>query len=451
MAACGVAVRRAHRRRGRGALAGLALPEGTVAVHQADTSIVPAGRSTATMQRLAREKGARLYDDAPVVALLDHGDDGVEVVVGARLRQASRAMTPPPTAARRRDVPQIPGRRVVLTADAWTNDLLAHLGTSLPLTVTREQVTYFAPPHPERFGADRLPVWIWMDDPSFYGFPTYAEGGNGAFVKAAQDCGGVVTSGDGRSFDTDPAALDLLRGFVSGLLPGVGAPAHTVTCLYTLTPDRDFVVGPVPGHPAVLLGLGAGHAFKFAPTFGRLLADLATSGSTSSDIVGLRAGPPRAGGRRLSGLVAGLTMAHVSAQVPGLDAELGGRQGAYPGRDLVRFVSTPSCTVVCTARPSSSAVMRQAAPLGSVHVISPDSTPCLMTSATVSFQRTSRRCETSAISGLRSAAAQASIHSAQPAPMPSGPYIVRMRASRRSALPVPAAAASRRSRSRSAA
>jgi sarcosine oxidase len=283
----------------------LSLPEGTLALHQADTSIVPAGRSTATMQGLARENGARLYDDAPVTGLIDRGDDGVEVVVGgadeaggaresggageaggARGDLTARGGAPASTYRR------FLARRVVLTADAWTNDLLAHLGTSLPLTVTREQVTYFAPSAPERFGADRLPVWIWMDDPSFYGFPTYDEAGNGALVKAAQDCGGAVTSGDGRSFDTDPAALDLLRGFVSGLLPGVGAPAHTVTCLYRLTPDRDFVMGPVPGHPAVLLGLGAGHAFKFAPTFRRVLADLATSGSTSSDISAFAADRP---------------------------------------------------------------------------------------------------------------------------------------------------------------
>jgi sarcosine oxidase len=257
----------------------LSLPDGTLALYQADTSIVPAGRSTATMQRLARDKGARLYDDAPVTGLVDHGDQGVEVLVGGRAASSS---------SYRRFL----ARRVVLTADAWTNDLLAHLGTSLPLTVTREQVTYFAPPAPERFGADRLPVWIWMDDPSFYGFPTYDEAGNGALVKAAQDCGGAVTSGDGRSFDTDAAALDLLCRFASGLLPGVGPPARTVTCLYTLTPDRDFVVGPVPGHPAVLLGLGAGHAFKFAPTFGRMLADLVTSGSTSSDISAFAADRP---------------------------------------------------------------------------------------------------------------------------------------------------------------
>jgi sarcosine oxidase len=68
------------------------------------------------------------------------------------------------------------------------------------------------------------------------------------------------------------------------LLPGVGDPAHTVTCLYTLTPDRDFVIDAVPGHPSVYIGLGAAHAFKFAPTFGRILADLATVGTTASAI-----------------------------------------------------------------------------------------------------------------------------------------------------------------------
>src|SRR6185312_3516651 len=119
------------------------------------------------------------------------------------------------------------------------------------------------PSSPQSFGADRLPVWIWMDDPSFYGFPTYDEGGHGALVKAAQDCGGAETTADTRSFDPDPAALNVLSRFVTGLLPGVGPVAHTVTCLYTLTPDRDFVIDSVPGHPSVHVGLGAAHGFKF--------------------------------------------------------------------------------------------------------------------------------------------------------------------------------------------
>ena len=246
----------------------ISLPRGTVSIYQSDTSIVPAARSVATMQALARRCGARLHDRSRVTDLVDHGDE-IEVVIASA-----------------GDSRRLRAGRVVLASDAWTNDLLALLGVSLPLTVLREQVTYFAPAAPEMFGADRLPVWIWMDDPSFYGFPTYPDGGNGALVKAAQDCGGMPTTAATRSFDPDPAALDRLSQFVGELLPGVGPPAHTMTCLYTLTPDRDFVIDAVPGHPRVLVGLGAAHGFKFAPTFGRVLADLATTGATTSDITG---------------------------------------------------------------------------------------------------------------------------------------------------------------------
>ena len=45
-------------------------------------------------------------------------------------------------------------------------------------------------------------------------------------------------------------------------------------CLYTLTPDRDFVLGPIPGSDRVHVALGAAHAFKFAPTIGRMMADM---------------------------------------------------------------------------------------------------------------------------------------------------------------------------------
>jgi len=237
----------------------ISLPDGTTVVHQADTGIVPAARATASLQRLARTAEARLYGGCPVTGLVDHGDHGVEVHTADASYLA---------------------RRVVITADAWTNDLLAHLDATLPLTVTREQVTYFAPEEPERFAPDRLPVWIWMDNPSFYGFPTYGE----PTVKVGQDCGGAVVTADSRTFDPDVDGVRRVSRFVTGLLPGAGQPLRTVTCLYTLTPDRDFVIGAVPEHPGVLVGLGAGHGFKFAPTIGRVLADLATEGTAPVDI-----------------------------------------------------------------------------------------------------------------------------------------------------------------------
>jgi sarcosine oxidase len=59
---------------------------------------------------------------------------------------------------------------------------------------------------------------------------------------------------------------------------------YVKTCLYTLTPDRDFVIDRVPGHPDITVAIGAGHAFKFASVIGRILSELAVEGRTESDI-----------------------------------------------------------------------------------------------------------------------------------------------------------------------
>jgi sarcosine oxidase len=126
-----------------------------------------------------------------------------------------------------------------------------------------------------------------MDDPSFYGFPTSTD----SLVKAGQDVGGKVTTGDDRSFDPDPHNECQLTEFMARTFPGSSAQlARTVTCLYTLTPDRDFVLDSLPGAAEVIVGLGAGHSFKFTPTFGRILADLALDGGTTSDIGAFSAG-----------------------------------------------------------------------------------------------------------------------------------------------------------------
>jgi monomeric sarcosine oxidase len=239
------------------------VPDGTVGIYQRRGSIVPAARGTSTLQRMARRHGAALHDRTPVTSVRDLGAAGVEVEAGDSTYRC---------------------RRLVVCADAWTNDVLAGLDWSIPLTVTLEQVTYFAPDTPDPFMPGRLPLWIWMDDPSYYGFPCYGE----ATLKAAEDCGGPVVTGDGRPFTPDPARVARLADFMARVLPGSGRPVRSLTCLYTLTPDRDFVLGPVPGHESVLVGLGAAHGFKFAPTLGRMLAELATTGKTSSDLTPFR-------------------------------------------------------------------------------------------------------------------------------------------------------------------
>ena len=236
----------------------LALPDGTRVLFQERTAIVPAARGVTAMQRRATAHGAVLHDRTVVRAIVPRSD-AVDLVTDDGIVSAAR---------------------VVVSADAWTSALLAPLGWDLPLTVTEEQVTYFGPTDPEPFRPGRFPVWIWMDEPSYYGFPCYGED----TVKAAQDCGGPVVTGDDRSGVEDAEMLARLAGFMAATFPASGPAVRSKRCLYTLPPDRDFVVSRVPGHPPVTVGLGAAHGYKFAATFGRLLTDVAVDGTTDADI-----------------------------------------------------------------------------------------------------------------------------------------------------------------------
>jgi sarcosine oxidase len=227
------------------------LDDGTRAIFQADAGIVDPELANTAHRRLAVAAGAALLDHARVTAIRDHGGE-LEVLV-----EDGRSFT---------------AGSVVITADAWTNDLLGPLGHRLPLTVTLEQVAWHAAADPSAFAPAVFPIWIWLDRPSFYGFPTYRAGG----PKIGEDVGGQPTTADGRSFEPDAAALARAESFLADHLPAAtGARLRVKTCLYTLTPDRDFVIDRVPDHPGIVVALGAAHGYKFAALFGRLLAELA--------------------------------------------------------------------------------------------------------------------------------------------------------------------------------
>jgi sarcosine oxidase len=234
------------------------LDEGTTALFQDRSGIADPYRGNAAHRRLATAGGASLLEHSPVAALRPTSG-GLELVLEDGMVHLAG--------------------RVVVAADAWTNDPLAPFGRHLPLTITQEQVTYFACPDPAAFAPDRFPIWIWMDDPSFYGFPTYGEAG----PKAAQDVGGREVTPESRTDGPDSAALARVEGFLETHLPGaLGPPILTRTCLYTLTPDRDFVVDRLPEAPGVVVLLGAAHGFKYASVLGRIAAELSIEGATPS-------------------------------------------------------------------------------------------------------------------------------------------------------------------------
>jgi len=236
------------------------LDERHVGLYQADAGIADPSQGNAAHRRLAVAHGARLRDRARVARIVDAGGElTLELEGGERITAG----------------------RLILAADSWTNDLLAPLGQRLPLTVTQEQACWFTPTgDPALFAPERFPIWIWMDEPSFYGFPTHAHPG----PKAGQDVGGREVGHATRTFDRDEAALARVTTFLSEHLPAMAVEPFLVkSCLYTLTPDRDFVIDHLPGHPAIQVLLGSAHAYKFASILGRVVAERALHGASPAD------------------------------------------------------------------------------------------------------------------------------------------------------------------------
>jgi sarcosine oxidase len=243
---------------------------------QADGGIAMAARGNAAHQRMARAHGATLLDRTPVDGIRPLRGE-LEVLAGGRAYRC---------------------RRLVIAAGPWSNQALLPFGVHLPLRVTQEQVTYFASPRPDDFAPERFPVWIWMDDPCYYGFPVFGEAG----PKVGQDAGGEETGANTRTFERDEAAFERVVRFLEGRLPSALGPViYTRTCLYTLTPDRDFVLDTLAERRDVSVAIGGGHGYKFASVIGRILADLAVDGRSDHDLTPFRidrailqlADPPR--------------------------------------------------------------------------------------------------------------------------------------------------------------
>ncbi|MDQ2724301.1 MAG: FAD-dependent oxidoreductase, partial [Actinomycetota bacterium] len=191
------------------------------ALFQHQSGIVDARRANAVHLALARGYGAQIIDDCPVLAVRPRGER-VEVVTAEEDYLAER---------------------VVITADAWTNQVLAGLGRQLPLTVTQEQVTYYATPNLADFSPRRFPVFMWHGEHNFYGFPVHGE----VATKLGQHMGGPEVTAGTRTFIPDPVRRERQRAFLAEHLPGFGGPElYTKTCLYTIPPDQNFVLDTVP-------------------------------------------------------------------------------------------------------------------------------------------------------------------------------------------------------------
>jgi len=174
--------------------------------------------------------------------------------------------------------------RLVMAGGAWNGGLLREL--PLPLTVERQSVFWFEPDvKAEQYDKKKFPIYAYEYKPGdiCYGFPRLPRG-----VKASAMHDGEMSEDPDRVRRTiDESEAAPLRNALRQVLPELAEAAirETGVCIFTDTPDHDFIVDFHPDYPQVLVSSAcSGHGFKFASALGEVHADLLTTGSSRFDL-----------------------------------------------------------------------------------------------------------------------------------------------------------------------
>jgi glycine/D-amino acid oxidase-like deaminating enzyme len=207
------------------------------------------GRVVERLVALGRAAGVELRRDG--VAGLLAGDGGVR-----GLRTAAGAA--------------VEADHTLLAAGVWTPRLA---GLEWGMWPTAHPVFHLRPADPDLFRAERFPVFMAdIATSGWYGFPLHPR--EGVVKIAGHGAGRRVEPDFARTVGHEDEAL--LRSFLQEQLPALAtAPiVASRSCLYCDTADGHFWIDRDPRRAGLTVASGgSGHAFKFAPLLGEVIAD----------------------------------------------------------------------------------------------------------------------------------------------------------------------------------
>lgn len=232
------------------------LAEDQVGVYENDAGVLFPERCIEANYNLAKEKGAE-YHFGEIVTGVSEDKSRNEVIVTTNKELYS-------------------ARKVVLACGGWISSLLSPI--PLGVKIERQVAFWFAPIEGKRqlFSEGRMPVFLSEEkggDGSpdfFYAIPDYGDG-----IKVARHHGGQIHARpECVSRIVTPEDEALIRTFLGRRMPDAnGIVSSSSTCIYTDTPDGNFLLGKAPSYDNVIfVSACSGHGFKFASVIGEILA-----------------------------------------------------------------------------------------------------------------------------------------------------------------------------------
>jgi sarcosine oxidase len=233
------------------------LREEEVAVYEPSMGYARASHCVKTAAKIAQQRGAQIREATSVVGI-EAGKDGF----AARLTLASGET--------------INADRLLLCVGSWAGPLLESLGVSVPFNVTRQPYVHLkVPENAPDFSPGHFPVWIDALA-NAYGFPQL---GDAPGIKIGIHDHGPTVTPEAVEREITEADREAVRRYAAQrFTSAVGKEVtYEKVCLYTNTPDEDFIIDSIPGLDGVfVISACSGHGFKFTPLMGQIAADLLT-------------------------------------------------------------------------------------------------------------------------------------------------------------------------------
>jgi sarcosine oxidase len=227
------------------------LPSHWSVIYQPSSGVVRPDATRTFLHKMARASGARLLHNTAVLAV-ESTSTSVSVRTAREVFSADS---------------------LIIAAGSWLPNLLPEL--SIPLAAERRVLAWYSPLHPKSGNTEivrNLPIFVFDADGGWYGMTT-----PDGRIKIGHDKHlrqQVNPDQAPREPNVEDAAK--LNPCIRNYFVGFNlSPSEMKSCIYTLTPDHNFLIDQHPSHANILIfSCCSGHGFKYAPVYGEIAADL---------------------------------------------------------------------------------------------------------------------------------------------------------------------------------
>lgn len=240
---------------------GLTVPDGFIGCYEPSAGVLKPESCIEAYQALAELHGAVVLGDSRV-------EDIEATESGVKVCTKQQTFT---------------SKSLIISAGAWTGHLTSMLDLNLPLQPVRKTFAWFNSDE-EIYNHQKFPAFtVDSDAGTFYGFPSI----EGKGLKIGRHDGGKAIEADDllSGFGAEIGDHEDLEQFTYNYMLHPQYLREGKTCMYTLTPDDDFIVDVHPSCPNIAIAAGfSGHGFKFSSVIGQILSELIEKGNTEKNI-----------------------------------------------------------------------------------------------------------------------------------------------------------------------